>query len=433
MSPELTGILGVVLLLILFALRMQVGMSMLIVGFAGFTYLSNTTSSMPLLGMVPYATASAYSLSVIPLFILMGMFLSYGGLGKDIFDAANAWVRHVRGGMAMATIAAIAVWSAISGSATATAATIGSIVLPEMKRRGYSDSLATACVAAGGTMDILIPPSSVLVLYGILTEQSIGKLLIAGTLPGLLMAALFAIVIYVRVKLDPKIAPIEPPAPFKVKVRALKPIWAVVVIFVLVMGGIYRGFFTPTEAAAVGALISLIVSVVSRRFTLRTLLEALDSGARTTAMLFIILIGAIIFSRFMAVTRIPFELSSYIASLDVSRYVIIGIIIVAMVFLGCFIEGISLMVLTVPILYPLIIKLGFDGIWFGILLAILLNIGMCTPPVGMSVYVVAGVAKDVPLMTIFKGVTPFWLVMVFGAVLLVAFPQIALWLVGFMQ
>jgi tripartite ATP-independent transporter DctM subunit len=396
MSPELVGILGIVLLLILFAFRMQVG------------------------------------LSVIPLFILMGMFLSYGGLGRDIFGAANAWVKHVRGGMAMATIVAVAAWSAISGSATATAATIGQIVLPEMKKRGYSDSLATACVAAGATMDILIPPSSVLVLYGILTEQSIGKLLIAGTLPGLLMAALFAAVIYIKVRRDPSIAPVELPAPMREKVRALKPVWAVVFIFVLVMGGIYQGFFTPTEAAAVGAFISLIVSVVSRRFSLRTLLEALDSGARTTAMLFIILIGAIVFSRFLAVTRIPHDLSSYIAALDVSPYVVIGIIIVVMVFLGCFIEGISLMMLTVPILYPLIIKMGFDGVWFGILLAVLLNIGMCTPPVGMSVYVVAGVAKDVPLMTIFRGVVPFWLAMVFGAILLVIFPQIALWLPSLM-
>jgi tripartite ATP-independent transporter DctM subunit len=432
MSPELVGILGIVLLLILFAFRMQVGLSMLIVGFVGFTYLASTGASLPMLGMVPYATASAYSLSVIPLFILMGMFLSYGGLGRDIFGAANAWVKHVRGGMAMATIVAVAAWSAISGSATATAATIGQIVLPEMKKRGYSDSLATACVAAGGTMDILIPPSSVLVLYGILTEQSIGKLLIAGTLPGLLMAALFAAVIYIKVRRDPSIAPVELPAPMREKVRALKPVWAVVFIFVLVMGGIYQGFFTPTEAAAVGAFISLIVSVVSRRFSLRTLLEALDSGARTTAMLFIILIGAIVFSRFLAVTRIPHDLSSYIAALDVSPYVVIGIIIVVMVFLGCFIEGISLMMLTVPILYPLIIKMGFDGVWFGILLAVLLNIGMCTPPVGMSVYVVAGVAKDVPLMTIFRGVVPFWLAMVFGAVLLVIFPQIALWLPSLM-
>jgi tripartite ATP-independent transporter DctM subunit len=281
-------------------------------------------------------------------------------------------------------------------------------------------------------MDILIPPSSVLVLYGILTEESIGKLLIAGILPGLLLAFLFAVVIYIWVKRDPKVAPVEPAAPFREKVRSLKPIWAVVVIFILVMGGIYRGFFTPTEAAAVGAFISLIVSLISKRFSRKAMLEASDSGARTTAMLFIILIGAIVFSRFLALTRIPFELSSYIASLHLSRYVVIGIIILVMIVLGCFIEGISLMVLTVPILYPLIIQMGFDGVWFGVLFVTLLNIGMCTPPVGMIVYVTAGVAKDVPLMTIFKGVTPFWLAMVVAAILLVAFPQIALWLVSFM-
>jgi tripartite ATP-independent transporter DctM subunit len=432
MSPELVGILGVILLLVLFALRMQVGMSMLIVGFVGFTYLSDTTASLNLLGMVPYATAGAYGLSVIPLFILMGMFLSYGGLGKDIFEAANTWVRHVKGGMAMATIAAIAIWSAISGSATATAASLGSVVLPEMKRHKYNDALATACVAAGGTMDILIPPSSVLVLYGLLTEESIGKLLIAGILPGLLLAALFAIVILIWVKRDPTAAPIQPPAPFHEKIRSLKPIWAVIVIFIMVMGGIYKGFFTPTEAAAVGAFVSLIVSLASKRFSRNAMIAALEEAASTTAMLLLILIGAIIFSRFLAITTIPYQLSAYIASLEVSRYVIIGIISVALIFLGCFIEGLSLMVLTVPILYPLIIDLGFDGIWFGILLVTLLNIGMVTPPVGINVYVTAGVAKGVPLMTIFKGVTPFWFSMIFAVILLIAFPEIATWLVSFM-
>lgn len=432
MSPVLVGILGVILLLILFMLRMQVGMSMLIVGFLGFAYLSNTSASLTLLGMVPYATAGAYGLSVIPLFILMGMFLSYGGLGKDIFDAANTWVRHIKGGMAMATIAAIAVWSAISGSATATAASLGSVVLPEMKRHNYNDALATACVAAGGTMDILIPPSSVLVLYGLLTEESIGKLLIAGILPGLLLAALFAVVILIWVNHDPTAAPIQPAAPFKEKIRSLKPIWAVIVIFLMVMGGIYKGFFTPTEAAAVGAFVSLIVSLVSKRFSRSAMIGAMEEAASTTAMLFLILIGAIIFSRFLAVTTIPYRLTGFIAGLDVSRYVIIGIIGAALIFLGCFIEGLSLMVLTVPILYPLIIDLGFDGIWFGVFLVTLLNIGMVTPPVGINVYVTAGVAKGVPLMTIFKGVTPFWFSMIFCAILLVAFPGIATWLVSFM-
>jgi len=432
MSPELVGILGVVVLLILFALRMQIGLAMLIVGFVGFTILASTSGGLTLLGMVPYATAAAYGLSVIPLFMLMGMFLSYGGLGKDIFEAANAWLGHIRGGMAMATIGAIAVWSAISGSATATAASIGSIVLPEMKKHGYSDALATACVAAGGTLDILIPPSSVLVLYGILTEESIGKLLIAGIVPGLLLAVFFGIVVYIWVKRNPKAAPVHPAVPVRQRVRALKPIWAVVVIFILVMGGIYRGFFTPTEAAAVGAFISLIIALVSRRFQRSAMTQALDEAASTTAMLFFILIGAIVFSRFLAVTRIPFELSSFIASLDVPRWVIMGIILVVMIILGCFIEGISLMVLTVPILYPLIINLGYDGVWFGVLMVTMLNIGMVTPPVGINVYVTAGVAKDVPLMTIFRGAFPFWIAMTIGAILFIAFPQIVLWLVSFM-
>jgi tripartite ATP-independent transporter DctM subunit len=433
MSPELIGGLGILLLLILFSLRMQIGLAMLIVGFVGFIILSTTSGGLTLLGMVPYATASAYGLSVIPLFMLMGMFLSYGGLGRDIFEAANAWLGHVRGGMALATIGAIAVWSAISGSATATAASIGSVVLPEMKRHGYSDALATACVAAGGTLDILIPPSSVLVLYGILTEESIGKLLIAGILPGILLAFMFGIVVYIWVRRNPKAAPVQAALPMRQRVRALRPVWAVVVIFLLVMGGIYKGWFTPTEAAAVGAFISLLISLISRRFKRSTMSEALDAAARTTAMLFFILIGAIVFSRFLAVTRIPFELSEWIAGLNVSRYVIIGMICVLMVILGCFIEGISLMVLTIPILYPLIINLGFDGVWFGILFVTLLNIGMVTPPVGINVYVTAGVAKDVPLMTIFRGVTPFWITMLVGCVLFIAFPQIALWLVSFMK
>ena len=432
MSPELVGILGVIVLLILFGLRMQVGMSMLIVGFVGFAYVSNTSASLTLLGMVPYATAGSYGLSVIPLFILMGMFLSYGGLGKDIFEAANTWVRHIKGGMALATITAIAIWSAISGSATATAASLGSVVLPEMKRHKYNDALATACVAAGGTMDILIPPSSVLVLYGLLTEESIGKLLIAGILPGLLLAALFAVVVFIWVKRDPTAAPVQPPAPFREKIRSLKPIWAVIVIFIMVMGGIYWGFFTPTEAAAIGAFVSLIVSLVSKRFSRGAMIAALEEAASTTAMLLLILIGAIIFSRFLAVTTIPYQLTTFIAGLEVSRYVIISIIAVALIFLGCFIEGLSLMVLMVPILYPLILDLGFDGIWFGVFLVTLLNIGMVTPPVGINVYVTAGVAKDVPLMTIFKGVTPFWISMIFAAALLVVFPEIATWLVSFM-
>ena len=432
MSPELVGIVGIVVLLILFALRVQIGLSMLIVGFTGFAYLANTSAGLTLLGMVPYATAGTYSLSVIPLFILMGMFLSYGGLGRDIFKAVDAWTRHLRGGMAMATIGACAAFAAVSGSATATAASIGAVALPEMRRYGYNNALSTACVAAGGTLGILIPPSSILILYGILVEQSIGKLLVAGILPGILQAALFMIATYVLVKRNPKLAPVQPEVAFREKLSSLRTVGPVLAIFVLVMGGIYLGVFTPTEAAASGAFVALVISILSKRFSWGAMQNSLDQAARTTAVLFLILIGAIVFSRFLAVTRIPFELSDFIAGLGVSRYVVMGFILVLMTILGCFIEGISLMVLTIPILYPLVINLGFDGIWFGVLMVVMLNIGMITPPVGINVYVTAGVAKDVPLMTIFRGVVPYWIAMIACAIILIIFPEIATFLPSLM-
>ena len=433
MSPEVAGIVGVILLLILFFLKMQIGLSMLFIGFLGYAYLINKNAGLAVIGQVPYSTASMYSLSVIPMFIVMGMFLSYGGLGRDLFKAVDTWLRHLPGGMAIATIGACAAFAAVSGSATATAATLGTIALPEMKRYKYDDALATAVVAAGGTLGILIPPSTILILYGLLTELSVGKLLMAGLLPGILQAILFAITVYIQVKRDPRKAAIAPPAPFRERIDSLQVIWPVIAIFLLVMGGIYFGFFTPTEAAAAGAFIALIFSLATRRFKKSDLVSSLDQTARTTAMLFLILIGAITFGRFLAVTNIPSELSGFIAGLHVSRYVIMIMILLIMVVLGCFIEGISLMVLTIPILYPLIISLGFDGIWFGVLMVVMLNIGMVTPPVGMNVYVTAGVAKDVPLMTIFRGVTPFWIAMIVCALILIAAPQIATFLPSLMK
>ncbi|MCR4392972.1 MAG: TRAP transporter large permease subunit, partial [Dehalococcoidales bacterium] len=316
MSPEVAGIVGVILLLILFFLKMQIGLSMLIIGFLGYAYLINKNAGLAVIGQVPYSTASMYSLSVIPMFIVMGMFLSYGGLGRDLFKAVDAWLRHLPGGMAIATIGACAAFAAVSGSATATAATLGTIALPEMKRYKYDDALATAVVAAGGTLGILIPPSTILILYGLLTELSVGKLLLAGLLPGILQAILFAITVYIQVKRDPRKASIAPPAPFRERMASLQVIWPVLAIFLLVMGGIYFGFFTPTEAAAAGAFIALIFSLATRRFKKSDLVSSLDQTARTTAMLFLILIGAITFGRFLAVTNIPSELSGFIAGLN---------------------------------------------------------------------------------------------------------------------
>ena len=406
---------------------------MLLVGFLGYCYLTTTQAGLTKLGIDPYATASFYGLSVIPLFILMGMFLSYGGLGRNLYQAVDAWMGHLRGGMAIATIGACAAFSAISGSTTATAATMGTVALPEMKRYNYKDSLATACVAAGGTLGILIPPSVILILYGILTEERIGQLLIAGILPGLLQAVLFMVTIYLQVKRNPSLAPLRPEAAFRKKLASLKVVWPVLALFLLVMGGIYLGVFTPTEAGAVGAFGALIFSLATRHFSWKNLVDSLDQAARTTAMIFLIVIGATVFGHFLAVTKIPFELSGFIAGLGVSRYVVMAIILFLLMALGCFMEGIAILVLSMPILYPLVTGLGFDGIWFGIIMVIMLNIGLVTPPVGINVYITAGVAKDVPLMTIFRGVIPLWIAMIVCAALLVAFPQIATFLPSLMR
>jgi len=433
MSPELVGIIGTLLLLVLFAFRMSVGLSMLLVGFLGYSYLVSTQAGLSKLGVDPFATASFYSLSVIPLFVLMGMFLSYGGLGRDLYRAVDTWMGHLRGGLAMATIGACAAFSAVSGSTTATAATMATVALPEMKRYNYKDSLATACVAAGGTLGILIPPSVILILYGILTEERIGQLLIAGILPGILQAALFMVTIYLQVRLNPSLAPLRPEAAFKDKLTSLTKVWPVLIIFVLAMGGIYFGVFTPTEAGAVGAFGAFIISLATGRFSRSTLVGSLDQAARTTAMIFLIVIGATVFGHFLAVTKIPFGLSDFIAGLGVSRYIVMALILFLLFVLGTFMEGIAILVLSMPILYPLVMDLGFSGIWFGVIMVVMLNIGLVTPPVGINVYITGGVAKDVPLETIFRGVIPLWLAMIVCAILLVAFPQIATFLPSLMQ
>lgn len=433
MSPELVGVLGIILLLFLFALRVPVGIAMLLVGFLGYCYLSSVDAALSKLGMDVFATASSYSLSVIPLFILMGMILSYAGLGAKLYRAVDVWLGHLRGGMAMATIGACAAFAAVCGSTVATVATMAKVALPEMKQYGYKDSLATACVAAGGTLGILIPPSVILVLYGVLTLEPIGKLLIAGVLPGLLQAALFMGVIYFQVRLNPTLAPLRAGAALKERLLSLKGMWPVIAIFSLVMGGIYFGVFTPTEAGAIGAFTALLVALVTRSLDRGGLIRSLDDTVRTTAMILLVVIGATVFGHFLAISRIPVEVAEFAAGLQVSRYIILAVVLLLIVFLGFFLEGIAILVLTVPILYPIITNLGFDGLWFGVIMIIALSIGLVTPPVGISVFITGGVAKDVPLQTIFRGVILFWLAMIACAVLLIAFPQIVTWLPGLMS
>ncbi|MCX7857530.1 MAG: TRAP transporter large permease [Deltaproteobacteria bacterium] len=435
MSPETVGIIGILVFLGVMAIRLPIGLSMLLVGLCGFAYLTNVKATLAKLGMDVFASASVHALSVIPLFVLMGLFLLHAGLGREIYSALNVWIGKFRGGLAMATVGACGVFGALSGSIIATVATFTAVALPEMRRYGYKDSFSTGCIAAGGGIDILIPPSTALVLYGLLTYESIGKLLIAGILPGILLIVLYICVIAIWIRIDPKVAPSTYDAniSFLEKVKISSKIYPVIGIFILSMGGIYLGVFTPTEAAAVGAFASLVFSLVTKKITGENFKNALNEAAVVTGMVFLILIGANMFGRFITVTNIPTRLSEFVLGLPVSPYVVILGIYVFYIILGCFIDGLAIIALTVPIMHPLIIKLGFDPIWFGIVLIVMVSIGTLTPPVGICVYVTAGVAKDVPLSTIFKGATPFWIAKIILALLLTLFPQIATYLPSLMK
>lgn len=435
MSPEIAGIVGIALFFVVLAFKMPIGLSMLLVGLIGFAYLSSPKAMLAKLGMDAFANASVHALSVIPLFVLMGLFLLHAGLGREIYKSLDAWLGRVRGGLAMATIGACGVFGALSGSIIATVATFTSVALPEMRRYKYKDILSTGCIAAGGGVDILIPPSTVLVLYGILTYESIGKLLIGGIVPGILLAFLFIGTIYVWVKINPSLAPLLPRERLALtdKLKLSVRLYPVAGLFLLAMGGIYFGVFTPTEAAAIGAFGALVYSLATRHLTREGFGNALKEAASVTGMLFLILIGAGIFGRFITVSKIPMQLSAFVAGLDVSPYVVLMGIYFFYIILGCFVEGLAILALTVPVIYPLMISLGFDGVWFGVVLIIMISIGTLTPPVGICVYVTAGVAKDVPLGTIFRGATPFWVAKIILAIVLTVFPEIVTFLPGLMK
>jgi tripartite ATP-independent transporter DctM subunit len=434
MSPEVVGIIGIVALFVLILLRVQVGIALLLVGFTGYMYLSGTNVALAQLGMSAFGTASKYSLSVMPMFILMGMFLSYSGLAKDLFKAVDHWVGHVRGGIGMATIGASAIFSSISGSVNATTATLAKVALPEMKDYKYHQGLSSSCVAAGGTLGVLIPPSVILILYGVLTMEPVGALLIAGLVPGILLAFLFMLTVYIQVRRKPSLAPNQQsPSSFQDRMKSLSKIWPFGLIFLLSIGGIYFGFFTPTEAGGVGALGALLFSVLTKRLGWKGFFASLEETIRLTSMIFIILIGATLFGQFLAMSRVPTAVTSMVIGLDVSPFVIVAIILIIYFLLGLFLEGIAILVLTLPIVYPLIIQLGFDGIWFGIIMVMVFNMGVITPPLGISVYVINGVAKDIPIQTIFRGVTPMLLTMILFTILLVIFPEIVMTLPNFMR
>jgi tripartite ATP-independent transporter DctM subunit len=428
MTPTLAGIVGFVGLFVLLALRMPIGIAMMLVGFVGISVLNNTDAALHTLGSFPYAYSSVYELSVIPLFVLMGNFAAASGMGRDLYTAAYAWVGHRRGGLASATILACAGFAALSGSSVASAVTMGRVALPEMRRYDYDARLATGAVAAGGTLGILIPPSTALIVYALLTEQSIGQLFLAGFLPGLLLTLLFVLTIAAVAFVRPGFGPPSDALPMRERFAALWHSGALLLIVLVVIGGIYLGVFTVTEAAAIGAFLAMLHALWRRRLTLAVLSDALLQTVRTTAMVFLILIGAHVFAPFLAMTRIPTDLAAVLTEFAISPLAVLAIILLAFIVLGMFLEGFAMLVLTIPIVFPIVTALGFDPIWFGIIMVVVLEMGLISPPVGINVFVVKGVAEDVPMGRIYAGILPFWVAMLVCVLILVAFPQIALFL-----
>jgi len=429
MSPVLVGVSGVVLLLLLLSIRLPVGFAMAAVGLGGFIFLVNPEGGLTMAARAVWDQFASYNFSVIPLFILMGQFAFSSGISRRLYESAHKWMGHMRGGLAMATIGACAGFAAVCGSSTATAATMGAVALPEMRRYKYDPALATGSIAAGGSMGILIPPSVILIVYGIMTEQSIGKLFAGGFLPGLLEAFLYIVTISIICKLNPKLGPRGPRTPFRARIAGL---WGgtaeTLAIFILVIGGLFGGWFTPTEAAGVGAFLVLALSVGMRRIGWHGFSDAVYATTGTTAMILIIVVGAVIFNKFIAVTRVPFTLANWAVGLDLPPMVVMAMIIMVYLVGGCFMDALGLILLTVPIFFPVAMKLGFDPIWFGIIITRVTEIGVITPPVGMNVYVIKGVARDIPLSTIFRGIVPFLLADIVSVLLLLFVPWIVLWL-----
>ena len=432
---ELTtiGILGLLLLVILLFSYMPVGFVMGFLGFLGFSYVVNLNAGLNLLARDVWDTFSSYGLTVIPLFVFMGQIAFHAGISRRLYDAAYVLLGNRRGGLAMATVGACAGFSAISGSTNATAATMATVTLPEMRRYGYDMGLATGTVAAAGSLGILIPPSVVFIVYGILTGQSIGKLFAAGILPRILLCGLFLATIAIRVWKNPALAPPGPKSSLKEKFRSFAGVLETLLIFLLVMGGMFFGFFTPTEAAAVGAFLVLVLSLLRRQLSWDGFVQSLADTTRISCMVMVIVMGAVIFGHFMAITRVPFELADWVSELPLPRHAIMGVIVLVYLFGGCFMDALAMIMLTIPIFYPVAQALGFDPIWFGVVIVLVTEMGVITPPVGVNVYVVYGVAKDVPLMKIFRGVLPMLLALLICNLILIFFPQIALFLPGLMR
>ena len=436
MSPTLIGIIGIIIMVIVFMSRMPVAYVMAMIGYIGFSIMISGTGGLNLLSRNIYDVFASYGLTTIPLFIFMGQLAFNSGISRRLYDTGYKFLGSTRGGLAMATVSACTAFGAVCGSSPATAATMATVGLPEMKRYKYADELATGAVASGGGLGMIMPPSVVLIVYGILTEQSVGALFVAGVFPAILVTILFIISIYIRCTFAPEQGPAGEEFTLKEKLKSLAGMGETLAVFVLVIGGLFMGMFTPTEAAAVGSFGVLLVSLVRRQLTWEGFVEALYETLGTSCMVMLLIAGAVVFGKFLAVTRIPFDIASWVGGFDLPPYLIMAIVIFIYFIGGCFMDALAFVTLTVPIFFPVVTALGYDPIWFGIIIVMVTEMGVITPPVGINVYVVFGVAKrvigEVPLESIFKGIVPFLLAVIVGVIILMVFPQIILYLPNLM-
>lgn len=431
MDPLVTGLLGTLLLFILLFLGMPIAFALMLVGFLGIGSLTSLSAALPVLARAVYETSSHYPYTVIPLFIVMGGFAGSSGMTRELYGIFDKWFRHLPGGLGIATIGACAGFSAVCGSSVATAAAMGTVAIPEMKRFHYHPKLASGCVVAGGTLGFLIPPSIGFVVFGMLTEQSIGKLLIAGVFPGLALALGYMLIVVAVVKRNPSLAPASAePVGWSEKFSSLLSLWEPLLIFMLVVGGIYLGLFTPTEAGAIGATLLFLFALCMKKLTWANLIAALKETIGISVMVLFLVAAANVFSYFLALSTIPMKAAGWVAALQVSKYLILAILILSYLFLGCFLDAISMMVLTMPVIFPVILALHFDPIWFGVVSVLMMEAGLITPPLGLNIFTVAGVAKDTPVETIFRGAAPFLFAIFVILVIITIFPDVALFLPG---
>lgn len=431
MSPEIIGVIGLGVLVALLFARMWIGAAMALVGFIGYAYLMGINPAFSVISIIPFSTMSWYPMTCIPLYVFMGVILYQSAVGKDLYDTAYTLVGQLRGGLSVATVLACALFAAITGISAPAIVTMGKVALPAMRKYNYDDKLSLGSIACAGTLAFLIPPSIGLIIYGVLTETSIAKLYMAGFVPGILLTCLFIATIMIITARNPKAGPAGPKTSLREKVVSLKGTWPTLLLFIVVLGGIYMGVFTPTEGGAVGAFGALVITAAMRRLNFQRLRDSILEATQTTAFIMLLIIGAFILMKFLAVSKLTILMGTTIAGLPVPPLVIFAGIVLLYIILGMFLDIMAAIILTIPVIFPLVIALGFDPIWFGVIVVILVEMGLVTPPVGMDAFILSG-AVDAPLSTIFRGVVPFIVAMIICIVLLTAFPQIALWLPGTM-